>query len=85
MPLLLFTDSANARSIALTPLNTARTYHIDLRYKWVIQRLAMGQFQLDHAGTNDTVADGFTKLLNHAKHTQFVKQLGLCLAPKMDA
>lgn len=41
-PLLLFTDSANARAVALNPLNTARTYHIDLRLKWIIQRLAMG-------------------------------------------
>ena len=83
-PLVLFTDLANARAIALNPLNTARTYHIDLRYKWIIQRMAMGQFQLDHVGTDDMVADGLTKPLNHAKHAQFVKQLGLCVAPGVD-
>ena len=32
-PLLLFTDANNVRSISLSPLQTARTYHIDLRYK----------------------------------------------------
>ncbi|EAQ82905.1 hypothetical protein CHGG_11081 [Chaetomium globosum CBS 148.51] len=80
-PLLFFTDSANARAIALNPLNTARTYHIDLRYKWIIQRMAMGQFQLDHVGTDDMVADGLTKGLSGAKHAQFVKQLGLCVPP----
>lgn len=36
-PLLMFTDSANARTIALNPLNTAKMCHIDIRYKWVIQ------------------------------------------------
>lgn len=45
----------------------------------------MGQFQLDHVSTNDAVADGFTKSLNHARHAQFVKQLGLCVAPRMDS
>jgi hypothetical protein len=63
-PLMMFTDSANARAVALNPLNTARTYHIDLRLKWIIQRLAIGEFQLQHVGTNDIVADGFTKALN---------------------
>ena len=41
----------------------------------------MGQFQLEHVGTDDMVADGLTKPLNHAKHAQFVKQLGLCVTP----
>ena len=80
-PLVMFTDSANARAVALNPLNTARTYHIDLRLKWIIQRLAVGEFQLNHVGTNDMVADGFTKPFNSTKHAQFVKQLGLCAAP----
>ncbi len=80
-PLLMFTDSANARAVALNPLNTARTYHIDVRLKWIIQRLAVGEFQLNHVGTNDMVADGFTKPFSGAKHAQFVKQLGLCTAP----
>jgi hypothetical protein len=42
----------------------------------------MDQFRLDHVGTNDMVADGMTKPLAHAKHAQFVKQLGLCEAPE---
>ncbi len=80
-PLLMFTDSANARAIALNPLNTARTYHIDLRHKWVIQRLSMGEFVLDHVGTEDMVADGFTKPFNAVKHAKFVRQLGLVVVP----
>jgi hypothetical protein len=82
-PLLLYTDSNNARSICLNPLNTARTCHIDLRYKWIIQRIAVGEFRLEHVGTNDMVADGFTKPLGTTKHAQFVKQLGLTVAPVM--
>ncbi|KAL2016242.1 hypothetical protein VTK56DRAFT_4018 [Thermocarpiscus australiensis] len=82
MPLILFTDSANARSTCLSPLNTARTYHIDVRYKWVIQRLAMGQFHLEHVCTDRMVADGLTKGLSRIKHEQFVRLLGLSVPPQ---
>ena len=40
VPTLLYTDSQNARHIALNPLQMARTRHIDLRYKWIIERIA---------------------------------------------
>lgn len=38
LPLLLYTDSRNAREVTLNKNNQARTRHIDLRYKWIIQR-----------------------------------------------
>ena len=78
IPTLIYTDSQNARHIALNPLQMARTRHIDLRYKWIIEKIAGGFFNLEHVGTTDMVADGLTKPLQREKHRQFVTQLGLC-------
>lgn len=73
------TNSQNARLITLNPLISARTRYIDIRYKWVSDRVKRGDFDLQHVSTNDMVADGLTKPLNKAKHMVFVKQLGLCV------
>ena len=77
LPIVLFTDSQNARLTVLNPINQARTRYIDLRYKWVIQRTDRGDFEVVHIGTNDMVADGLTKALPRIRHAAFVKQLGL--------
>jgi len=81
MPLVLFTDSQNARLITLNPLISARTRHIDIRYKWIIDRTKKGDFNIQHVSTTNMVADGLTKPLNRIKHIEFVKQLGLCIPP----
>ena len=60
-PVVLFTDSANARTTILNPLNSARTRHIDIRYRWVIDQVAKGHFEVHHVGTGKMIADGLTK------------------------
>ena len=77
--MVIYTDSQNARLIILNPLISARTRYIDIRYKWVSDRIKRGDFDLQHVSTNDMVADGLTKPLNKAKYMVFVKQLGLCV------
>jgi hypothetical protein len=63
----------------LNPLKPARTRHIDLRYKWIIQRTSRGDFKVELVRTGEMIADGLTKALTREKHTAFVKQLGLCV------
>ena len=63
MPMVLFTDSANARTTVPNPLNAARTRHIDIRYKWIIDQVTKGQFEVHHIGTGKMIADGLTKPL----------------------
>ena len=77
--LLLYTDSRNVQQTVLNKLNSVRTRHIDIKYKWVIEKIDKGKFILEHVGTEDMVADGLIKLLSKEKHTQFVKMLGLCI------
>ena len=78
VPTLMYTDSQNARHIVLNPLQMARIRHIDLRYKWIIEKIVGGFFNLEYVSTIDMVADGLTKPLQREKHRQFVIQLGLC-------
>ena len=72
-PFILFTDSANAQQIALNPENTARTRHIDIRYKWIQDRVKKGYFRLKHVPTTEMIADGLTKPLSKEKFAQFVE------------
>ena len=76
-PFILFTDSANAQQIALNPENAARTRHIDIRYKWIQDRVRKGDFKLQHVLTAEMIADGLTKPLGKEKFAQFVKMIGV--------
>ena len=81
IPHILFTDSANALQIAMRPENAARTRHIDIRYKWIQDRIKKGQFKIKHIPTTEMVADGLTKPLGREKFTQFVKMIGVGPCP----
>jgi hypothetical protein len=80
-PFILFTDSANAQQITLNSENTARTKHIDIRYKWVQGRVRKGYFKLKHVPTAEMIADGLTKPLGKEKFAQFVKMIGVSPCP----
>ncbi len=62
------TDSANARTNALNPLNLVRTRCLDIWYKWVIKKIKGGVFKLDHVLGKEIVAARLTKLLIKEKH-----------------
>ncbi|KJZ68227.1 hypothetical protein HIM_12384 [Hirsutella minnesotensis 3608] len=80
-PTIIFTDSRNAQLTVLNPMKSARTRHIDVRYKWIIDRVTRGDFDIQHVSTQDMTADGLTKPLTQDRHVAFVRQLGLtCLA-----
>ncbi|KAK4207228.1 hypothetical protein QBC37DRAFT_433796 [Rhypophila decipiens] len=82
-PLLLYTDSDNARLNVLNPLNGARTRNIDVRYKYIIDQVRKGIINLQHLGGDQMTADGLTKPLEIQKHQRFVKQLGM-VAKRID-
>ena len=76
-PIVMYTDSLNAQTVALNPNNTARTRHLDIRYKWIVDRIAKGQISLEHVPGEIIVADGLTKPLVYDKHSKYVKMLGM--------
>jgi hypothetical protein len=77
-PTTLITDSQNARLTVLNPLNAARTRHIDIKYKWIIDKTSKGIFDIQQVGTAEMTADGLTKPLKREKHTKFLHQLKMC-------
>jgi hypothetical protein len=76
-PILLYTDSNNARLIVMNPLNTARTRCVDIRYKWIIDRVQKKELVIEHISGTEMAADGLTKPLLREKHQQFVRMLGM--------
>lgn len=80
-PVIIFTDSRNAQLTVLNPMNSARTRHIDTRFKWIIDRTNQGDFDIQHVSTQDMTADGLTKPLSQDRHVAFVRLLGLTSPP----
>ena len=62
--------------MVLNPLKQGRTRHIDIRYKWIIDRVKNRRdIGIIHVGTNDMAADGLTKPMIAEKHRQFIQLL----------
>lgn len=56
--------------------NVARTRHLDIRYKWIINGLEMGYFTVRQISTTEITADGLMKLLMKTNYTKFMKLFG---------
>lgn len=74
---MLFTDSMNAKINVMNPLNAARTRYIDIRYKWIIDRVKKGMINVTHIPGTEMAIDGLTKPLSVEKHAHFVRMLGM--------
>lgn len=70
-------SATKARHNVLNKNNSARTRHIDIRYKWIIQRTQHGDFHIKHIETDKMAADGLTKPLEATKFEIFKQLLGL--------
>ena len=79
MPLPIYIHGNNMSSISL--LENAKTHqhikHIDVRYHWIQEQVAVGQFKIIHEPGNQLLADSFMKPLKRIKFTNFVKELSL--------
>ena len=64
-------------AIALNPFEKQRTRHIDIRFKWIIDRVKQGEFSIQHVDTRNQIADGFTKGLQKEGHMNFVRFLNM--------
>ena len=76
-PTILFTNSLNAYLIMMNPLNKARTWTIDIRYKWVIEQAERKLLEARHVKGIDMPVDRLTKPLQKEKHAVFVRMLGM--------
>ena len=70
----LYCDSSSARSFAKRR-GLGKNRHIDTRYLWLQERIALKHLKLFSVPTTDNPADLFTKCLPKATMDKFVKQL----------
>ncbi|KAK9734004.1 hypothetical protein RND81_04G107600 [Saponaria officinalis] len=75
---LLYCDNRSAIAIAKNPAFHGRTKHIDVQCHFIRKLVADEKIALMFCGTNEQVADIFTKSLPQAKHQFLTTRLGVC-------
>ena len=73
----LWCDNIGATYLSANPVFHACTKHIEIDYHFVCERVAQKLLHVRLIGTNDQVADGFTKALAVRKLEEFKSNLNL--------
>jgi histone deacetylase 1/2 len=73
----LWFDNLGATYLSANPVFHARTKHIEIDYHFVRERVAQKLLDVKLIGTNDQVADGFTKPLTAYKLQELKRNLNL--------
>jgi hypothetical protein len=76
-PTMLMEDNEGAYSIAKNPIFHKRTKHIDSKFHWVREKVAVGRFNPELCHTEDQTADVLTKALPCPKHEKHAHEMGL--------
>jgi hypothetical protein len=64
-------DNESAIKIAYNPCEHSRTKHIDIRHHFLRDHAIKGDIVISHVGTNDQLADIFTKPLDDKRLREF--------------
>jgi hypothetical protein len=73
----LLCDNESAIKIAYNPVQHQRTKHIEIRHHFIRDHVARGDIDLCHVGTNDQLADIFTKPLDEARFCTLRNELNI--------
>lgn len=76
-PMVLWCDNQGAIALGDHPTNHGSTKHIDVRYHFLRDRVALGQIVVDYVKTRENVADALTKAQGATKFAGFVDDLGM--------
>jgi hypothetical protein len=63
----LLCDNESAIKIACNPCEHSRIKHIDIRHHFLRDHIIKGDVAISHVGTNDQLADIFTKPLDEKR------------------
>ena len=77
--LTLFCDKMSAINIFKNPVQHSRTKHIDIRHHFIRELVENKVIVLEHVGTNDQLADLFTKPLDATHFKTLSRSIGICL------
>ena len=75
-PTPLYVDNTGAIALAKNDVTHGRTKHMDIEWHFIRERVKFGEIELRHVGTEDQLADIFTKPLTGAR---FLKLRGLVM------
>ena len=70
-------DNTSSISISKNPVQHSRTKHIEIRHHFLRDHAQKGDITLDFVGTEDQLADVFTKPLNENQFVNIRRQLGV--------
>ena len=76
-PIPISCDNESINKLASNPVFHASTKHIEVHYHFVCEKMLKQEIVLKKVGTNDQVADVFTKALSRAKFEKFRSALGV--------
>lgn len=62
-PVTIYCDNQSTIFVSKNPAEHKMMKHVDLRYKWIQEKVEQGEFQVEYVSTKDQVADIFTKAL----------------------
>jgi hypothetical protein len=64
----LFCDNQSTIFVSKNPAEHRMMKHVDLRYKWIQEKVGEGEFKIEYVRTQDQCADLFTKSLAKNQH-----------------
>jgi uncharacterized membrane-anchored protein len=70
-------DNQSTIKLAINPIHTNRSKHIDVRYHATRNYVQDGAIKIEYVSTNEMIADIMTKALGSTLQEKFVKLLGL--------
>jgi hypothetical protein len=79
-PVTLYCDNQSTIFVSKNPAEHKMMKHVDLRHKWIQEKVEDGAFQVQYISTKDQVADIFTKPLSTQLFEKFRK---LCARPEV--
>ena len=75
--ILLFCDNESAVKIATNLVQHSRTKHIDISHHFLRDHVNNGDIKIDGIGTNDQLADIFTKHLDESRFCKLRNDLNI--------
>ena len=75
--ILLLCDNESAVKIATNPVQHSRTKHIDIRHHFLRDHVNKGDIKIDGIGTDDQLADIFTKPLDESRFCKLRNELNI--------
>jgi hypothetical protein len=76
-PVKLLMDNMSAIALSKNQVHHDRSKHIDTKYHFIRGCIEEGKVEVDHVGTNNQLADIFTKALARVRFQELREALGV--------